>query len=250
MSQLRTLIWLLCASLLAACASPGPGGIRQPWCAIGGALIGGGAGWAVNEEVLDNQEGDEASAAIGAAIGAAAGSILCPQEKPPEPPPAPPPAPEPSCDEDPDGDGIGGDGIAGCPDKCPGTPKDVEVDSDGCPKVGETLMILEGVNFAFDSAAISPESEAILDKAVEALKNAPTIHVRVEGHTDSIGSEQYNLGLSQKRAEAVVNYLVGQGIEASRLEPAGYGESEPVASNATQEDRYRNRRVELEVTSR
>jgi OOP family OmpA-OmpF porin len=111
-------------------------------------------------------------------------------------------------------------------------------------------MILEGVNFAFDSAAIAPESEAILDKAVEALKNAPTVHVRVEGHTDSIGSEQYNLKLSQRRAEAVVNYLVGQGIEASRLEPVGYGESEPVASNATKEGRYRNRRVELEVISR
>jgi OOP family OmpA-OmpF porin len=249
MSQLRTLIWLLCASLLAACASSGPS-IRQPWCAIGGALIGGGAGWAVNEEALDNQDGDEASAVIGAAIGAAAGSILCPQEKPPAPPPPPALAPAPSCDQDTDGDGIPGDGIEGCPDKCPGTPQGVEVDSDGCPKVGETLMILEGVNFAFDSAAILPESEAILDKAVEALKNASTIHVRVEGHTDSIGSERYNLKLSQRRAEAVVNYLVGQGIEASRLEPVGYGESEPVASNATKEGRYRNRRVELEVTSR
>ncbi|HYY16281.1 MAG TPA: OmpA family protein, partial [Gammaproteobacteria bacterium] len=60
----------------------------------------------------------------------------------------------------------------------------------------------------------------------------------------------YNLKLSQRRAEAVVNYLVGQGIEASRLEPVGYGESEPVASNATPEGRYRNRRVELEVRSK
>ena len=111
-------------------------------------------------------------------------------------------------------------------------------------------MILEGINFAFNKYNITPESAHILDKAVQALKDAPMLHVRVEGNTDSIGTEQYNLKLSQKRAEAVVNYLVDQGIDLSRLEPVGYGESNPVASNDTPEGRYKNRRVEFEVISK
>jgi outer membrane protein OmpA-like peptidoglycan-associated protein len=108
-------------------------------------------------------------------------------------------------------------------------------------------LILEGVNFAFDSAKISPESGDILDKAVQALRDAPNVSVRIEGYTDSIGTEKYNLKLSQKRAQAVVDYLVDHGIDPTRLDPVGYGESDPVASNATPEGRYKNRRVELEV---
>jgi OOP family OmpA-OmpF porin len=254
MYQLRTFVCLvLFGTLLVGCATPGPG-TRQPWCAIGGALVGAGAGWAVDYELLDDdtEEGQYAAGAIGAVIGASAASILCAERKPPEPVPVAAPEPEPvkPCAMDPDGDGVMGDGELGCPDKCPNTPMGVEVDSDGCPRVGEVLLILEGVNFAFDSAKLTSESEAILDQAVKALKDASTVTVRVEGHTDSVGSEQYNLRLSQRRAEAVVEYLVSQGVEPGRVEPAGYGESQPTASNATEEGRHKNRRVEFEVISK
>lgn len=241
---------MLCAGIVAGCASGAPS-IRQPWCAIGGAVIGGGAGWAINEEALDNDDGDAASAAVGAAIGAALASALCPADKAPEPPAQVAAAePLPSCTADPDGDGIYGDGEAGCPDKCPNTVADVDVDADGCPKVGETLLILHGVNFAFDSARLNPESEVVLDQAVAALRDAASVNVQVEGHTDSVGSEQYNLRLSERRAQAVVDYLVRQGIDLTRLNPIGMGESHPIASNETQGGRYENRRVEFEVIAK
>jgi OOP family OmpA-OmpF porin len=212
-------------------------------CALGGALAGGAAGWGVNEGLLDEQDDvadDAASGAIGAAIGAAAGAIICADRGAPAPEPTP-------CQGDADGDGVMGDGEASCPDRCPNTPTGVAVDSDGCPKVGETLLILEGVNFAFDSAKLTPESESILSKAVQAMQDAGSVAVRVEGHTDSVGSDAYNRGLSERRAEAVAGYLTSQGIASSRMEPVGLGESEPVASNGTEDGRYKNRRVEFEV---
>ena len=244
MHNLRTLAYLLCFSiLLAGCAGTPP--VSQPLCALGGALVGGGAGWGTNELAFEDDDDDSdtddiASGAIGAAIGAATGAMLCAERE------APPPAPTP-CATDADGDGVMGDSEAGCPDQCPNTPAGVAVDPDGCPRKGETLLILEGVNFAFDSSQLTPESESILNQAVQALRDASTVTVRVEGHTDSIGTDQYNQGLSERRARAVVEYLVSQGIEPSRMEPAGYGESEPVASNETEEGRYKNRRVEFEV---
>ncbi len=249
MNAFRNLCGLaVCVGIVSGCAGGAPS-IRQPWCAIGGAVIGGGAGWAINEEALDNDDGDAASAAVGAAIGAALASALCPAEKPPEPVAA---APEPvkTCAADGDGDGVFGDAEVGCPDKCPNTPEGVDVDSDGCPKVGETLLVLKGVNFAFDSARLTPESEAILDQAVSALQDAGSVSVQVEGHTDSVGSEHYNQRLSERRAEAVVDHLISQGIDATRLEPIGMGESQPVAPNDTSEGRYENRRVEFEVSSK
>jgi OOP family OmpA-OmpF porin len=107
--------------------------------------------------------------------------------------------------------------------------------------------VLRGVNFAFDSDQIDPASAVVLDVVAETLASRPGIRVRVEGHTDSMGSESYNQGLSQRRAEAVRRYLVGQGIAASRIEARGFGESRPEASNDTAEGRALNRRVALEV---
>jgi len=243
MNQIRAFLYLTLAIGLAGCAGRPP--VSQPLCIVGGALAGGAAGWAVDHELLDDDKTEQqaAAGAIGAAIGAATGAILCAER---EAPPAPAAAAAP-CQSDADGDGVMGDGEAGCPDRCPNTPTGVAVDSDGCPKVGETLLILEGVNFAFDSSKLTPESESILEKAVQALRDAASVSVRVEGHTDSVGTEQYNQKLSERRANAVVDYLVSQGIEAGRLEPMGFGESEPVASNETKEGRYKNRRVEFEV---
>jgi outer membrane protein OmpA-like peptidoglycan-associated protein len=106
-------------------------------------------------------------------------------------------------------------------------------------------VTLRGVNFDFNKATIKSDSAAILDDAVATLNKASTVNVDVVGHTDSVGSESYNQKLSERRAEAVMGYLVDHGISASRLSSSGRGESEPVASNDTKEGRYENRRVEL-----
>ena len=109
-------------------------------------------------------------------------------------------------------------------------------------------MTLEGVNFDTNSARIMSGSEAILEKAVKALTDNASIHVRIEGHTDSRGTAAFNKKLSEKRANAVVDYLVGKGINADRLSAIGYGEAAPVAPNDTPENMYKNRRVDLVVT--
>ncbi len=107
------------------------------------------------------------------------------------------------------------------------------------------VLVLEGVNFDFDKAVIRPEGYVKLDQDVAVLKEWGDVDVEVGGHTCSIGTEAYNLDLSLRRAEAVRNYLVSQGISADRLTVRGYGETRPTASNATPEGRAQNRRVEL-----
>jgi outer membrane protein OmpA-like peptidoglycan-associated protein len=109
------------------------------------------------------------------------------------------------------------------------------------------VVILKGVNFAFNSAELTPQSKGILDQWVAKLKGDPTIKVEVAGHTDSVGSDAYNQGLSQRRAGAVVNYFVSQGVAADRLKAVGYGKSKPIATNATEAGRAENRRVELHI---
>ena len=95
---------------------------------------------------------------------------------------------------------------------------------------------------------ILPEVENILDQVIQVLKRHPEWKIRIEGHTDSMGTDEYNQDLSQRRATAVRNYLVSQGIPASQLvEIVGYGESRPVADNGTSEGRYLNRRVDFVV---
>ncbi|KVW95490.1 OmpA family protein [Thiobacillus denitrificans] len=106
-------------------------------------------------------------------------------------------------------------------------------------------LVLEGVNFDFDKAVIRPGDYAKLDQNVTTLKTWGDVDVEVAGHTCSIGTEAYNLGLSQRRAEAVRNYLISKGVSADRLTAKGYGESRPAVSNDTREGRAQNRRVEL-----
>jgi outer membrane protein OmpA-like peptidoglycan-associated protein len=106
-------------------------------------------------------------------------------------------------------------------------------------------LILEGVNFDFDKATLRQEDIAIIDRDVTSLDKWGNMNIEVAGHTDSRGSDEYNMNLSQQRAEAVRNYLVSKGIAADRLSAKGYGESQPVAGNVTDEDRFKNRRVEL-----
>ncbi len=105
--------------------------------------------------------------------------------------------------------------------------------------------MLRGVHFDFNKANIRPGDAAVLDEAAQILKANPNVIVDVNGYCDAIGSEEYNLRLSDRRANAVVEYLVQQGVPASRLVPHGYGKTNFVAPNDTPEGRAQNRRVEL-----
>jgi len=106
-------------------------------------------------------------------------------------------------------------------------------------------LVLEGVNFDFDKASLRQEDIGSLDNDVATLKSWGDVNIEVAGHTDSMGSDAYNMKLSQQRAEAVRNFLISRGVSADRLTAKGYGESQPVADNATDEGRFKNRRVEL-----
>lgn len=109
-------------------------------------------------------------------------------------------------------------------------------------------IVLRGVNFDFNKSNIRPDAVPILDQAISTLKESSDITISVEGHTDDIGSDEYNQALSLQRAEAVRAYLASHGIAASRMTVQGFGESSPVATNDTDEGRAQNRRVELRVT--
>ncbi|GIW45307.1 MAG: hypothetical protein KatS3mg077_2589 [Candidatus Binatia bacterium] len=115
------------------------------------------------------------------------------------------------------------------------------------PPPTKRKVVLRSVYFEFDQARIQPESRPVLDEAYGILRDEPEIRVRAEGHTDSIGTEEYNLRLGQRRAEAVRRYLIGKGVAPDRIQAVSFGESRPVADNATPEGRAQNRRVELHV---
>lgn len=141
-----------------------------------------------------------------------------------------------------------GDGTPDYRDLCPGTPAGVIVDSDGCPIAGAALLSLTGVNFEFDKATLTSDAEMILNEAVTLLRETDSVlEVRVEGHTDSVGSAAYNMKLSQERAQSVINYLEANGVDSTRLIPVGMGEGFPIASNETAAGRAANRRVEFVV---
>ena len=113
------------------------------------------------------------------------------------------------------------------------------------PPVRHEKLVLRGVHFDFNKAKIRPEDMPVLDEAAETLRANPSMRVEVNGYTDAIGSEAYNLRLSKRRAEAVVAYLESKGISADRLIPQGFGKTNFVATNKTAEGRAQNRRVEL-----
>jgi OOP family OmpA-OmpF porin len=136
------------------------------------------------------------------------------------------------------------DGVYDYLDKCPGTLKEIEVDDKGCPvPIKEEVSIELYVEFAFDRAIVKNIYHDHLTKVANFLKTYPDTIAVVEGHTDSIGSEQYNLQLSQKRAENVRKHLIDYGIDPTRLVAKGFGESRPVSDNKTKEGRQKNRRV-------
>jgi outer membrane protein OmpA-like peptidoglycan-associated protein len=150
-----------------------------------------------------------------------------------------------------------GDGVPDNIDKCPDVPGKVEF--DGCPtkdavKVNvrrDSLELREKIHFETNKAVIKPESFGLLNQVVATLVQHPEIlKLRIEGHTDSVGTRPYNLGLSQRRAQSVVEYLVNKGIDPGRLSSEGFGMERPIATNKTEEGRGQNRRVEMIILQR
>lgn len=156
------------------------------------------------------------------------------------------------------------DGVIDAQDQCPDTPVGVKVDGKGCilppcktPAPGQTpdfsgcssgdSVVLRGVNFEFNRSVLTVNAQTILDDVATALVAQTTMHVEIGGHTDNKGTDSYNQQLSEARAQSVVAYLVGKGVAADRLSAVGYGESQPVADNNTDEGRELNRRVELKI---
>lgn len=112
-------------------------------------------------------------------------------------------------------------------------------------------IVLQPVHFELDTSSLTPLGRRVLDGAAEKLKDNPNLAVEIEGHTDSIGTELYNLGLGQRRAEAVKGYLVPRHqVDSNRMTAVSYGESRPIADNCTAEGRAQNRRVEFKVLIR
>ena len=160
------------------------------------------------------------------------------------------------------------DGVPDHKDDCPGTPERVKVDRSGCPLDGDGDGVYDGldkcprtpkgasanefgcwvckdVNFDFDKWDIKPESHKGLDQQVTFLKQNMNLIVEIQGHTDNVGDKNYNQALSEKRANAVKDYLIEKGITKDRLSSKGYGMTIPFASNDTEEGRAKNRRVQF-----
>ena len=158
-----------------------------------------------------------------------------------------------------------GDGVFDRRDRCPDTPPNTPVHHNGCPLVQEEMpqvareeppapqdevIVLSdwgSVLFDFDKSSLKPAAIEILDSILPKLMAADVIAITISGHTDWIGSDQYNQGLSERRAASVANYLVSQGVPAERIQSQGFGESQPVADNKTDEGRAQNRRVEIAI---
>jgi OOP family OmpA-OmpF porin len=188
--------------------------------AAGGAIVGGGIGCGI---AAAKDYDDQTSYSIGCPIGVGAGAVIggvigYVMAPGPTPVPSPhflpmPPAPP-------------------VPPPLPTT-------------VAREKIILRGVHFDFDEAVIRDADKPLLDEAAARLKANPGVKIDVNGYTDAIGSEAYNLDLSQRRADAVVTYLQEQGIGSGQLVPRGFGKTDFVATNASAEGRAQNRRVEL-----
>jgi outer membrane protein OmpA-like peptidoglycan-associated protein len=211
----RLMVLILVVALAAGCSTASKRAKCIAAGAAAGAAVGAGIGAVVGHQGdEDTAEGAAVGVAAGALVGGIIGAIVCKAEEPPPPPP--PPAPEPVAEEPPP------------------------------PKVVEKI-VLNGIQFDFDKAVIKDQYYPILDEGIAALEKHADKKVSVEGYTCNIGTEDYNLRLSEKRAEAVKAYMVEKGIAADRLSAMGYGEANPVADNTTRQGREMNRRVEFKV---
>lgn len=220
------------ASLLGACATTNTDDYNT--CALGYGILGLGAGLA------SSGTGVVLAGAVG---GGALGYFVCEEEMPePEQPEIVvvevATAPEPVGDED-------GDGVPDDRDECAGTPVGVEVDYKGCAK--PLVFDSQTLNFAFNSAELPVGAADALAAAIAFTEQYEQSRFEVAGHTDSVGTDAYNQALSERRAQAVRDYLVDSGVPANRLTVVGYGEASPLSSNETDGGRARNRRVEVRL---
>ena len=194
---------------------------RWGLCAVAGGVLGAAVGAGTAGGLVNAYEGGSGGsntetgaaagggALAGAAVGTVLGHLLCdPKEQapPPPPPPAPPPPPPPA-------------------------PRKIET--------------ISGPNFDFDKVHLRPAGEAKVEHAVRVMQENPSMRVVVEGYTDSIGSDAYNMKLSERRAETVRDFMVSKGISPTRITTRGFGKANPIASNKTAEGRAENRRVEI-----
>jgi len=194
---------------------------RWSWCAVGGGLLGAAIGGTAAGMLVSEYEGGDggrdsetagaaAAGGVGGAIlGALLGHVICdPVEAPPPPPPPPVAKPAP-------------------------------------PAPGTKITEIKGPHFDFNKAQIKPEGQRRLDDVVRLMRDNPNLRIVAVGHTDSVGSDAYNLKLGERRARSVADYLLSQGVSPSRVDIRSEGEARPVASNATAEGRAENRRVEI-----
>jgi outer membrane protein OmpA-like peptidoglycan-associated protein len=194
---------------------------RWSWCAVGGGLLGAAVGGTAAGMLVSEYEGGDggtdsetagaaAAGGVGGGIlGALLGHLICdPVETPPPPPPPPVAKPAP-------------------------------------PAPGTKITEIKGPHFDFNKAAIKPEGQRRLDDVVRLMRDNPNLRIEAVGHTDSVGSDAYNLKLGERRAKSVADYLTGQGVSASRIDIRSEGKDRPVASNSTAEGRAENRRVEI-----
>ena len=168
-------------------------------------------------------------------ISYALGGASKPVEKPAPAPVVAAPAPV-----DSDGDGVYDD-----KDKCPNTPRGLEVDADGCEyHLTKSEEVRVDIKFATNKADIPQEYVGEVERVAKFMRKYASVKAEIGGHTDSTASDAYNLKLSQRRADAVKSLLTSRfGIDASRLTAVGYGESKPIADNSTADGRAQNRRV-------
>lgn len=124
-----------------------------------------------------------------------------------------------------------------------------EVDGVKVERVGEGIALKfdSGILFGFDSAVLQPKAKENIFKLAEILKKYPDSNILIAGHTDSDGTEKYNHDLSERRAQAVSNYTIMQGVSSSRISIIGLGENEPIATNSTETGKQLNRRVEIAI---
>ncbi len=146
------------------------------------------------------------------------------------------------CPKDSDGDGVC-DGL----DACPSTPAGVEVDETGCPTAMPDLSEIEVIRFSFDKTEIKPIPNPTLDYVYDIIKLYPEVRIVIHGHTDSVGSDEYNMKLGRRRAQAAKDYMIQKGAPPGRILIKSHGEREPIASNDTPEGRAQNRRIEFTV---
>jgi outer membrane protein OmpA-like peptidoglycan-associated protein len=201
-------ILLLCIALLG-----GLSGCKTTNNKTDGALIGGAVGGAIGG-VIGNKKGSTAAGAIiGAAIGGSAGIL-----------------------------------IGNYMDK---QAEEIEEDLEGAEveRVGEGILITfdSGLMFDFDSYALRSTTKQNLQELSDVLKKYEDTNILIEGHTDAKGADSYNQNLSEKRADAVSDYLAAMGVNSRRITEKGYGEEQPIASNDSEAGRQQNRRVEVAI---